>query len=162
VNELGPTTEDGWTRYVSVMVVLLAVATTIASHRAAAFQSQIVLFQAQASDAWAAYQAKSTQQRLADMEARRASGAEAARATVEATRYRAEEKQLQTRAQHLESERDAAVRHGPPLGTSIASLQIAIAIAALSLVTRRKMLWAASGIFGVLGVGYLFYGLYAV
>jgi hypothetical protein len=153
---------DGWTRYVSLMVVVLAAATTIASHKAASFQSQIVLYQAQSSDAWASYQAKSTQQRLADMEARRASGAEAARAAVEATRYRAEEKELRARAQRLEAERDAAVRHGPPLGFSVASLQIAIAIAALCLITRRRMLWAASGILGVLGVGYLLYGIYGV
>jgi hypothetical protein len=155
-------TDEVWTRYVSLTVVVLAVAAAIASHRAAVFQSQVVLHQAQASDAWSAYHEKSTRQRLADMEARRATGAEAARAATDATRYRAEEKTLLARAQHLESERDAAARRGPPLGFSMSALQIGIAVAGIGLITRRRVLWAASGILGVLGIGYLLYGIYGV
>jgi hypothetical protein len=154
--------DDGWTRYASLTVVVLAVAAAIASQRSAVFQSQVVLYQAQASDAWSAYHEKSTRQRLADMEARRASGAEAARAAMDATRYRAEEKELLARAQRLESERDLALRRGPPLGFSIGALQIAIAVAGICLITRRRMLWATSGLLGVLGVVYLLYGIYGV
>jgi hypothetical protein len=50
---------DGWTRYVSLMVVVLAVATAIGSLKAGGFGSRVMLNQAQASDTWALYQAKS-------------------------------------------------------------------------------------------------------
>jgi hypothetical protein len=150
--------DDVWARYVLLTIVALAATAAFAAHKSAVVQSQVVLHQAQASDTWAAYQAKTTRQRLADMEARRSSGEEAARAAMDATRSRAEEKELQARAQQLETERDAAIRRVARLGFAIGSLQIAIAVAAASLIARRKMLWAASGILGVLGFSYLVSG----
>jgi hypothetical protein len=43
---------EGWTRYVSLMVVVLAVATGIASLKAGGFGGKAMLYQAQASDTW--------------------------------------------------------------------------------------------------------------
>src|SRR5712671_6633007 len=54
---------EGWTRYVSLMIVVLAVATAIGSLKAGGFGSKVILYQAQASDTWAIYQAKSVKQR---------------------------------------------------------------------------------------------------
>jgi hypothetical protein len=153
---------EGWTRYVSLMVVVLAVATGIGSLKAGSFGSKVMLYQAQASDSWAFYQAKSIKQRIAEMEARRSSGAEAAGAVADVERYRAEEKDLQAKAERLEAARDGVAKHGPPLGFAIALLQIAIALASVCLITKRKILWAVSGLLGALGVAYLIYGLYLV
>ena len=61
---------EGWTKYVSLMIVVLAVATGIGALKAGGFGSRVMLTQAQASDTWAFYQAKSIKQRLAEMEAR--------------------------------------------------------------------------------------------
>jgi hypothetical protein len=153
---------EGWTRYVSLMIVALAVATGIGSLKAGGFGSKVMLTQAQASDTWAFYQAKSIKQRLAAMDARGATGDEAALAAADAVRYRADEKDLQSKAERLEAARDAAAKHGPPLGFAIAALQIAIALASVCLLTKRKLLWAASGAVGAVGVFYLIYGLYFV
>ena len=37
-------------------------------------------------------------------------------------------------------------KHGPPMGFGIASLQIAIALASVCLITKRRSLWAASAL----------------
>jgi len=153
---------ESWTKYVSLMIVVLAVATAIGSLKAAGFGSRVMLKQAQASDTWSFYQSKSIKQRIAEMEARTLTGDEAKRAAADADRYRAEEKDLQTAAKGLEAERDEAAKHGKPLGFAIASLQIAIALASVCLITKRKLLWAASGALGVVGAVYLIYGLYLV
>jgi hypothetical protein len=154
---------EGWTRYVSLMVVALAVATAIGSLKAGGFGSRVMLMQAQASDTWALYQAKSIKQRLAELEVRAAAdAAAAAKAAEDVNRYRDEEKQVEAKAKSLEAVRDEAGRHGPPLGFAIASLQISIALASVCLITKRKGLWAASGLLGAIGVGYLVYGLYVV
>jgi hypothetical protein len=50
---------EGWTKYVSLMIVGLAVATAIGSLKSAAFGSKVMLNQAKASDMWSFYQAKS-------------------------------------------------------------------------------------------------------
>jgi Domain of unknown function (DUF4337) len=153
---------EGWTRYVSLMIVVLAVATGIGSLKAGGFGSKVMLYQAQASDTWAFYQAKSIKQRIAEMEARRTSGDEAAAAAADVERYRAEEKDLQSKAERLETTRDAMAKHGPPLGFAIALLQIGIALASVCLITKRKQLWAVSGLLGAIGIFYVVYGLYFV
>ncbi len=58
---------EGWTRYVSLMIVLLAVATAIGSLKAGGFGSKVMLNQAQASDTWAFYQAKSIKRHIAEL-----------------------------------------------------------------------------------------------
>jgi hypothetical protein len=153
---------DSWTRYVSLMVVALAVATAIGSLKAAGFGSRVMLYQAQASDTWALYQAKSIKQRLAELESHGTDAALAAKAAEDVRRYAAEEKDVEAKAKGLEDARDAASRHGPPLGFGIASLQISIALASVCLITKRRGLWAASGLLGAVGVGYVVYGLYLV
>ena len=153
---------EGWTRYVSLMVVALAVATAIGSLKSGGFGSKVMLYQAQASDSWAFYQAKSIKQRIAEMEARQAPAADAARAAADIERYRADENDLMAKAKGLEAARDAAAKHGPPLGFAITALQIAIALASICLITKRKLLWGISGLLGAVGAGYLIYGLYFV
>jgi len=58
---------EGWTRYVSLMVVVLAVATAFGSLKAGGFGSKVMLYQAQASDTWAFYQAKKERAHLQDV-----------------------------------------------------------------------------------------------
>jgi len=153
---------ESWTRYVSLMVVALAVATGIGSLKAGGFGSKVMLLQSQASDTWAFYQAKSIKQRLAESETYSPAAEVAARAAADVQRYRTDQKDLQTKAQALEAARDKMARHGPPLGFAIASLQISIALASVCLLTKRKALWAASGALGGIGIAYLIYGLYLV
>jgi hypothetical protein len=153
---------ESWTRYVSLMVVVLAVATAIGSLKAGGFGSRVMLNQAQASDTWALYQAKSIKQRISELEARGPDAALAAKAAQDVARYQAEEREVETKAKALEAARDEAGRHGPPLGFAIASLQISIALASVCLITKRRGLWAASGLLGLVGGGYLVYGLYFV
>jgi Flp pilus assembly protein TadB len=153
---------DSWTRYVSLMVVVLAVATAIGSLKSGGYGSKVMLRQSQASDTWALYQAKSIKQRIAELEAHGSDPQLARKAAADSIRYAAEEKDVEAKAKSLEAERDAAGRHGPPLGFSIASLQISIALASVCLITKRKGLWAAAGTLGTLGIGYLVYGLYFI
>jgi len=153
---------EAWTRYVSLMIVALAVATAIGSLKAGGFSSKVVLYQAQASDTWAFYQAKSIKQRIVELEAHGGDAAVSARAAADAARYGRELADLEGTAHAMEARRDDAAKHGPPLGFAIASLQISIALASVCLITKRKMLWGASGVLGVVGLGYLIYGLYLV
>jgi hypothetical protein len=153
---------ESWTRYVSLMIVALAVATAIGSLKSGGFGGKVMLFQSQASDTWAFYQAKSIKQRIAEMEAHSTDAALAAKAASDVTRYQADEGELLGKAQKLEANRDAMAKHGPPLGFAIASLQIAIALASVCLITKRKILWGASALLGVIGITYLVIGLYFV
>src|SRR5712671_4730031 len=82
---------EGWTRYVSLMIVVLAVATAIGALKAGGFGSKVILYQAQASDTWALYQAKSIKQRLAELESHSSDAQLAAKCAQDVVRYRVEE-----------------------------------------------------------------------
>jgi hypothetical protein len=153
---------ESWTKYVSLMVVVLAVATGIGSLKAGGFGSRVMLFQAKASDEWAYYQSKSVKQRIAEMEARQATGQAAEAALADVARYKNDQLDSQARAKAFEDQRDANARHGPDMGFGITLLQISIALASVCLLTKRRSLWAASGVIGLVGVAYLIHGLYFV
>jgi len=154
---------DPFGRTVGVLAAIIAVflaAVTIQSHRS---HTAAVIHRTDANDKWAFYQAKSIKRHIAELANRTAATPDnAAHAAEEAARYQKEEADVQAHARALEAERDAAAKHGKPLGFAIASLQIAIALASVCLITKRKPLWAASGLLGAVGIGYLIYGLYFV
>ena len=153
---------EAWTKYVSLMIVALAVITAYGSLKAGGYSSRVLLTQAKASDEWAFFQAKSIKRSLAEMESRMDPNGVPADAQRRIENYQHEQDEIQAKAKAHELERDEAAKHGPPLGTGIAALQIAIALASVCLITKRKSLWAASGLLGMAGLGYLIYGLFLV
>jgi len=153
---------DSWTKYVSLMIVILAVITAYGSLKSGGYGSRVLLSQAKASDAWAFYQAKSIKRALAEMESRLGPPDAQAEAKKRAGRYQEEQDEIGRQAKATEAVRDEAAKHGPPLGTAIAALQIAIALASVCLITKRKAMWLASGVLGAGGLGYLIYGLFLV
>ena len=152
---------DSWTKYVSLMIVALAVVTAYGSLKSGSYGSRVLLNQAKASDEWAFFQAKSIKRTLAELEGRIGTQEVQAEAKRRAESYQREQDEIQRKAKAHEAERDEAAKHGPPLGSCIA-LQIAIALASVCLITKRKSLWAAAGALGAGGLGYLVYGLFLV
>jgi hypothetical protein len=153
---------DAWTKYVSLMVVALAVITAYGSLKAGGYSGKVLLSQSKASDEWSFFQAKSIKRSLAEMEARGGTPETQAEAKQRADRYQQEQDEIQRKAKAYELDRDEAAKHGPPLGTGIAALQIAIALASVCLITKRKSLWAAAGFLGAAGLLYLILGLFLV
>jgi hypothetical protein len=153
---------DAWTKYVSLMVVALAVITAWGSLKAGGYSGRVLLSQSKASDEWSFFQAKSIKRSLAEMEARTGTPESQAEAKQRADRYQQEQDEIQHKAKVYEAERDEAAKHGPPLGTAIAALQIAIALASVCMITKRKSLWGASSLLGIAGLLYLIYGLFLV
>jgi hypothetical protein len=153
---------DAWTKYVSLMIVVLAVITAYGSLKSGGYSGNVLLSQAKASDEWAFFQAKSIKRSLAEMEARVGSPEVQAEAKQRADRYQQEQNEIQHRAKAYEAVRDEAAKHGAPLGTGIAALQIAIALASVCMITKRKSMWAAAGFLGAAGLLYLIYGLFLV
>ncbi len=153
---------ESWTKYVSLMVVALAVVTAYGSLKAGGYSSRVLLNQALLSDTWAYFQAKSIKRSLAEMESRLGAPEAQAEARKRADKYQGEQEEIQREAKRYETNRDQAAKHGPPLGSAIAALQIAIALASVCMITKRKSLWAASAALGLVGVLYLVYGLFLI
>jgi hypothetical protein len=153
---------ESWTRYVSLTIVSLAVCAAIGSLKAGGFSSRSLLRQTQATDAWGYFQAKGIKLNMVEVALLLVPKEKEATLKREIAHYENEKIDIKNRAEALEKERDEAAKHGPPLATAIAFLQIAIAVSSVCLLTKKKRIWLAGGALGAVGVAWLIYGLFII
>jgi hypothetical protein len=134
-----------------------------------ALKTEATRLQAEASDQWAYYQAKGV--KAAVQEAIRATWQAAGKETPaevaeKAKRYGEEQEKISDKAKELEKERDAKLHEADHLmhqhhkfAIGVALLQVAIALGAVSALTRIKAVWGLSVVGGAIGLVSLALGL---
>ena len=166
-----------WLRWVSLSTAILAVIAAIAAlqsgtlvNEAILSQGKAVQYQAQASDIWAEYQAKSikgaTAGQTAEILSTAPAGAEnAAKYRISETRYNTEKAPLAEKAKELEKERDTLNRESGEFmhkhhtfAYCVTFTQVAIALSAIAALIRRRPIWFGSMIIGVIGLFFLIKG----
>jgi hypothetical protein len=158
---------DAWTKYVSLTVVFIAVLASIAAQWGGKYGSRTQMSQAQASDAWSAYQSQSIKEHIYDITRKQlpknATDAEVGQQQKEfedkVADYDKKKAEWQAKAQGFEKVRDQASRKGGYMGTSISFFSIAIAMATTCLVTKKKPLWFLSILLALGGLGEMIYAL---
>ncbi len=111
------------------------------------FKNEAVLLKAHASDQWAFYQSKSTKAHLMEMAASLAPVEKRAEYQKEADRYNAEKKEIKAKAEELDrksAEADGESDHmlvpHVRLAQAMSAIQIAIALASVTALTRQRWL----------------------
>jgi len=156
---------EAWTKYTSLSLVLLAVLAAVATQWGGKFSSRILVNlndatynQAQASDQWSFYQAKSIKQNLYELTRDQLPKAGELTATLASValekinskidKYDEEKRQIQADAKAWEKKRDEAraaanhaSRQGSEMGLAVSIYQIAIAMGSICLVVKKKPLW---------------------
>lgn len=156
----------GLAQSVAIFTALLAtlgavvgyhVATTL--NEAMLYKNEAVLKRAEASDQWNFYQAKSGKGHLAELAADLTGGAKADRYRNQIERYQREKSEIKRQAEALESksleanEKSAQLLH--PLHRSeqaMTLIQIAISLASITVLTRKRWLFALAGVCAAGGV----------
>jgi len=126
------------------------------------FKNDSAIRKTEASDQWNFYQAKSSKQNLSELGGVLAAGAEGEKFKSEVERYRKEKDEIMAKAQALEKrsqemeERSEASMHvHHRWAQAMTLIQISIALAAITLLTRRRWLqyvsYAVAGVSVVLG-----------
>lgn len=151
---------EAWTKYVSLSVVFIAVIASIAAQRAGKYGGMVQMSQAQASDQWNFYEAQSMKQHLFEMNrpktaATAESAAEQKKFDDKIAEYDKKKADIKAKAEALEKQRDFATHMGGRLGPASSCFTIAIAIASVCLMTKKKWLWYLSMVLS--GVGLLFW-----
>jgi hypothetical protein len=126
------------------------------------YKNHAVLKKAEASDNWAYYQAKGVKQNIAEVAALTVSDpAKVDFYKKEAARYAAEKKDIEAKARALDKESDdASVRSEKALhpherlAVSITLLQIAIALASITVLAQKRWLLAGGAVAALAGAGF--------
>ena len=160
---------DNFAGKIAVMTAIMATVGAMFSYQAGSTESEAAMNKnnaaikkTEASNQWNYYQAKSSRQNLAEL-ATHIPGVDAAHYTAEAARYKSEKEVVQKKAQELEEEASAwdekseqVLHQHHRWAQAMTAIQIAISLAAITLLTRKewlkKVAYGAAGVSVVLGI----------
>jgi hypothetical protein len=165
--EIQEKAEEGrekWTLYLALSTALMAVLAAIASLLAGHHANEALIEQAKASDQWNFYQSKSLKQEIAVNTDQILHALGKTDTTVkdrgaDIARYDREKADIKKEAEADEQKSAAHLGKHVPLASAVTAFQIAIAISAIAILTRRKRLWFASLVLTVIGGAFLIAGL---
>jgi hypothetical protein len=163
-----------WITWLSLSTAIIAVLAAIAALESGSFANEAivqkndaVLHQSKADDAWAYYQAKgveailyATQSEMttrADLAARYRAEAEREKSERAKSRATAEDEEKLVAEMDGKSEHSLRVHH--EFAKSVTIFQVAIALAAIAALTRRRAMWWVSLTVGALGAVFFVLGL---
>jgi Pyruvate/2-oxoacid:ferredoxin oxidoreductase gamma subunit len=149
---------EKWIGWVALSTALLAVLAAVAGLLSGMHANEAMMSQIEASDQWAYYQAKGV--KAAVLDAKMSLGnnpTEEDRAKAE--RYQEEQQEIQKEANAKQDEAKSNFHQHEVLARGVTMFQIAIAIAAISALTKRPPFWIVSLLFGIAGCVFLALGL---
>jgi Domain of unknown function (DUF4337) len=147
---------------VALSTALLAVVAAVAALMAGHAANEALLEQIKASDKWTYYQSKSIKDAglRSKLELLAAMGKPSEpKDTAKLAEYQHDMDDIQHEAEQQERESSDHMRQHVTLARAVTFFQIAIALAAMAVLTRKKPLWFGSLALGAIGVVFLAIGL---
>ena len=155
---------DSFSSNIAVMTAILATVGAMFGYLGGATQNDAALFKnnaaidkTEAANAWNYYQAKSNKQNLAEM-AMTLPGVDPAKYKADVARYQGEKGDIKKKAEKFEAasnewnhKSDLAMHQHHQWALATTAEQIAISLAAITLLTRKR--WLMIGAYAVAGVG---------
>ncbi len=167
-HEVEHVAQHGGDRFTSRLAVLTAILSTIGAlfgymgghsqNAALLLKNEAAIQKTSAANQWNYYQAKSNKQNLAELSITLTSGETKEKYKQDVARYKKEKEEIKVDAEKLEaqaksadqkSELEMQVHARWALATTL--LQIAIAMSAITLLTRKR--WLLAGVYGATGLG---------
>ncbi len=155
---------DGMAGQLAVITAILATVGALFSYMGGATQANAGLYKnnaaikkTEASNQWNYFQSKSSKQGMAELAQALTTGDKQAFYVKEAARYKAEKVEIQKKAEALEAEShewdersEAQMHQHHRWAQATTALQVAIALAAIALLTQRRWLeWATVALGGI-------------
>ena len=144
---------ERWIAGVALSTAILAVFAAITGLLSGKNANEAVIAEIQAADQWNFYQAKGIK---AAVLGAKVSPNESDRVTLE--RYEHEQEEIKREATEKQTEAKADFHRHETFAHGVTMFQIAIAIAAVSALTRRRFFWGVSLVFGAIGCVFLAQG----
>jgi hypothetical protein len=143
-----------WISGVALSTAILAVLAAIASLLSGEHANEAMLSQIEASSQWNYYQAKSIKAAVLDAKAA-FTGMPDESDQAKRARYEKEQEEIKANAEHKEAAAKSFFHQHEVFARGVTMFQIAIAIAAISALTRKRSFWVVSLVFGGFGCVFL-------
>jgi hypothetical protein len=143
-----------WISWVALSTAVLAVLAAIASLLSGEHANEAMMNQIEASDQWNYYQAKSIKASVLEAKMSLA-GTPDESDQSKRDRYEKEQEEIKSEAEHKEAAAKSNFHKHEVFARGVTMFQIAIAIAAISALTRKRSFWIVSLLFGAVGCVFL-------
>jgi hypothetical protein len=143
-----------WISWVALSTAILAVLAAIAGLLSGKHANEAMMNQIEASDQWGYYQAKSIKASVLDAKMSLATTPDESDQSKR-DRYEKEQEEIKSEAEHKEAAAKSHFHKHEVFAGGVTMFQIAIAIAAISALTRKPRFWIVSLVFGVVGCAFL-------
>lgn len=164
IQELGEHEREGLMMRIALSSAFLAGFAAVAALLAGHHANEAMIEQIRASDQWSYYQAKGIKAAVlaSKHDTLRALGKEPSEKELDKLKeYSKEQEEIKKDADEKQKSSEAHLRHHVILARAVTMFQVAIAVAAISALTRRRRFWFVSVCFGVAGIAFLLQGLLA-
>ena len=151
---------EAWISWVALSTALLAVFAAIAGLLSGKYANEAMMNQIEASDQWSYYQAKSIKGALLDAKMSLAAVADE-KDRVKAARYEDEQTEIKSEAERKHADAKSNFHRHEVYARGVTMFQIAIAVAAISALTKKRRFWLVSLLFGVAGCVFVVLGAIA-
>ncbi len=132
----------------AMLSALLAVVAAISALFAGHYSNEAMIEQIQSSDQWSYYQAKGIKLSLAEF---RNETNPSPAMPAKLAKYKTDQQEIQTKAKEKEAESREHLRRHESLAAAVTIFQIAIALTAISVLTRKRRYLGLAGTLGVSG-----------
>jgi hypothetical protein len=146
-----------WISWVALSTAILAVLAAITGLLWGMHANEAMMDQIEASDQWNYYQAKSIKASVLDAKMSLAAAADE-KDQEKAARYEEEQAKIQSEAEHKQSEAKSNFHQHEVFARGVTMFQIAIAVGAISALTKKRRFWIVSLLFGAAGCIFLILG----
>ncbi len=154
--------KEKWVLFVALSTAIIAVLAAVASLMGGHHENEALLEQLKASDQWAYYQAKGIKSEISSSTAKilAASGAKVNSDDLKQKidKYEKEKAEIKIQATEFETSSTEHLARHLNFAKSVTIFQISIAVAAIAILTRRKILWYLSMIAAAGGTVFLILG----
>jgi hypothetical protein len=148
---------EKWIAWVALSTAILAVLAAVAGLLSGSHANEAMMRQIESADQWAFYQAKGIKAAVLDAKVS-LSGSRSESDLEKAERYSEEQAEIQKEAQEKAAEAKTNFHQHEVFARGVTLFQIAIAIAAISALTRRRPYWMVSMVIGAVGCIFLALG----
>ena len=153
-HEMAKHSSEAWISGVALSTAILAVLAAIASLLSGEHANEAMLNQIEASSQWSYYQAKSI--KAAVLDAKIAfTGTPNESDQSKRARYEKEQQEIKSEAEAKQAAAKSYFHKHEVFARGVTMFQIAIAIAAISALTKKRSFWLVSLVFGAFGCAFL-------
>ena len=154
VKESAEHTGEAWISWVALSTAILAVLAAIASLLSGEYANEAMMNQIETSSQWSYYQAKSIKSSVLDVKMG-LSGVPDEQDQSKRARYEKEQEEIKSEAEHKQAAAKSYFHKHEVFARGVTMFQIAIAIAAISALTKKRRFWFVGLVFGAVGCVFL-------